>query len=148
MNWFNLKDLEQRLADDNISSKEEFYYLLANFILFAFIYIAAGRSQYDNPGVFVLLILIPAIGLFITFKANQKGDDKDYLKRILSLHWVVGIRVFVFAILFSIPVSFIISFISNAAVRGFLRGGYFAAAGIVFYIYLTRSIKKISNIKH
>jgi hypothetical protein len=147
MNWFNLKDLEKRLAENNVSDKEGFYFLLANWIVFGSFSFAAVTEQYGNPGVMVMLLAIPVISLVIGFKANQKGDGKDFLKRFISLHFVIGIRIIVFIILLALPVGLLGSFISNVMIRQFLFGGFIATAGIIYYWYLARSIKNISSTK-
>ncbi len=147
MNWFNLKDLEKRLAENNVSDKEGFRYLLANWIVFGSLSFAAVTEQYGNPGVMVMLLAVPVISLIIGFKANQKGDGKDFLKRFISVNFVIGIQFIVFTILFAIPVGLLGSFISNVIIRHFLFGGFISASGITYYWYLARSIKKISSTK-
>jgi len=144
MNWFNLKDLEKRLAENNVSDKEGFYYLLANWIVFGSISFAAITEQYGNPGVMVILIVIPVVSLTLGFIVNQKGDGKDFLKRFISVHFLVGIRIIVFAILIGLPIDLLGSYILKV-IRHILFGSFIAAAVIAYYWFLARSIKRISH---
>ena len=120
---------------------------MANFIVFGLTSFMAINVYHDDPGIIFLLILIPVVGLILTFKANQIGDGKDYLKRFISLHFVIGIRFYVFTILFMIGAGFLVSFIPNQVIKGFLFGGLIAAFGIGFYYSLARSIKNVSKPK-
>jgi hypothetical protein len=144
MNWIDLKDLEKRLAENSVSDKEGFRYLLANWILFGSLSFAAVTEQYGNPGVMVILLLIPVISLIIGYRANQKGDGKEFLKRFISVHFVAGIRIIVIAILLSIPAGLLGSVIPEGITRRLLFGTIILTTGISYYWIMAGSIKKIS----
>lgn len=110
MNWFNLRDLENRLIESEVSDKEGFYYLLANLILFGLA--SYGTVESYNHGAFLfveiaVMVFITIVGLNYTFKANKSGDGQDYFKRFLSLYFVIGIRLAVFILLLAIPAGFL-----------------------------------------
>src|SRR5690606_35581223 len=90
-------------------------------------------------------IIVPVIGLFLTFNANKKGDGKNYLIRLISLHFLIGIRYFILTLLLAIPVGLITSLIPDQAVKGFLHGGFVAGMGIAFYYSLASSVRRVSK---
>lgn len=147
MNWLNLKDLKTRLSKGEISEKDGFHYLLANFLVFGTSAFLTLYESYDDPGVLVVFILLPVIGLVLSFNANQKGDGKDFLKRFISLHFVVGIRFYLIAILFVAIMALVLPYISSAVAKGFILGGGIVAIGVGFYSTLSRSIKQVSLTK-
>jgi len=155
MNWFNLEDLENRLVENKVSDKEGFNYLLANLILFGLASYVASDSYNHRAFLLIEIILMIAItvgGLNLTFKANENGDGNDYLKRFLSLYFVIGIRFVVFTFLLAIPVGIIGYFIfggevTDKTVHDLLNVGFLSGITIVFYYFLVRSFKKVAQHK-
>ncbi|HEX6981737.1 MAG TPA: hypothetical protein VF181_03155 [Balneolaceae bacterium] len=153
MNWFNLRDLENRLSDNNVSDKEGFYYLMASFILFSLISYGSSSDYYNNDTFLfaevALVLLITVVGLNLTFKVNQKGDGKDYLKRFLSLYFVIGIRLFVFIMLLAIPVAiFAVVFLeetSGRLIEDYLYISLSTIVGVIFYYLMVSSFKKVAS---
>lgn len=152
MNWFNLKDLENRLIENQVSDQEGFYYLLANFILFGLT--SYGGTQTYNHSAFlyaeiILILIITIVGLNLTFKVNKSGDGDSYFKRFLALYFVIGIRLIVFIFLLAIPVGILayIIFGENSPgemLRDGLFLGFLTAVMTVYYYFIIRSFKKVA----
>ena len=144
MHWISLTALQNKLINNQISEKDGFLFLLANWVFFGMIGFLVADAQHDNPGVLGMLVIIPAIGLIIGYLANQKGDGKHYLLRMISLHWVIGIRFF----LLFFPLAFIMRYtvgtIENIYVKGWVLGFIMIAYGISFYTTIGRSMKRVS----
>lgn len=145
--FIHLKSLIARLQKDELSSLEEMLFLLANWSVFGFLSFIFVNQQYDNPGVILMLTALPIIGLFISYRSNAKGDGKDFLKRLIPLHFNLGLRFMVLSIISLIISAQIGQVIDHPAIKGFFIGGIFFAVILGFYISLGRSISKISTIK-
>ena len=145
MNIINLKDLEIRLSENYVSEKEGFQYLLANWLVFGMIAFGAVDKNYDNPGVMLMLLVIPSMGLLIGYFANQKGDGKDFLKRFIAVHWILGIRFFALLIAGIVLLDLLTDPINSEAIRGWISGLFCIAIGVGFYYSLSRTLRKIAN---
>ena len=117
MIWIDSQELENRLANGNLSDKEGFEYLLANLIMFTLIpYLP--HSDFKNE-LFLWIEAITSI-LFIvilvraTFHINSNGDGKEYLKRFLPLFFVTATRLVVYAIIAAIPIGLIDLFVKKS----------------------------------
>src|SRR5690606_25684346 len=103
---FNIKKLEKLLIEEKITDKQVFNYLLTYLIISAIAASFTSNLPVWLESTQLMVNLIALIwGVRKTFEINREGDNKDYLKRIISLSFVAGIRVGVFA--------FIILFIYN-----------------------------------
>lgn len=145
MNIINLKDLKVRLSENRVSEKEGFSYLLANWLVFGMIAFGAVDKNYDNPGVMLMLLVIPSIGLLIGYLANQKGDGRDFLKRFIAVHWILGLRFFVLLLGGMFLMSYLVSHINNEAFKGWTIGLFCMTVGISFYYTLSRTLRKIAT---
>lgn len=101
MIWFNIKELEKLITDGKMSDKLVLNYLLTYLI---FSVVAGYPSNFDNPlwteWVHLIISLITVIwGVRKTFEINQKGNNRDYFKRFISLSFVTGLRVAALALL-------------------------------------------------
>lgn len=159
MNWFNLKDLENRLIKDEVSDREGYYYLLANLILFGLAPYATSYSYNSSIFSFAEVISVIAITFFgvkLSFKANQNGNGSNYFKRFVALYFVIGIRLTVFTILLAIPVGIVVGIlesstsgelIPNKYVQDTLYLVFYSGIGIVYYYLLVRSFKTVAQSK-
>lgn len=105
MIWFNIKELERKLASNDSSDKMAYQYFLAFLIvtmaLTFFPKAAAGDSAISIVALLVNLVVI-IWGISKTMEINMNGGDKDYLKRFLSLSFVTGARMIVYVIVISV----------------------------------------------
>ena len=145
MHWISLAALEKKLTQNEISQKDSFLFLLVNWMVFGMIGFLVADAQHDNPGVLGMLVIIPAIGLIIGYFANKKGDGKNYLLRMVSLHWVIGVRFFLLFFPLALIMRFTVGTIENIYVKGWLLGIIMIAYGISFYGTIARSMKRVSG---
>jgi len=153
MIWFDIKELERKLKIGDVSESAFFNYLLANLIIFS-IFPYLSTNDYAIKWVIVIEIIIgivvTVVGAKMTFDINSAGDKKDYFERFLSLSFVIGLRLLVFAIIIGIPIAIIFSLLDrnldiNENLKDFLGLGLFTAFGIFYYFMLTNSFKKVSQ---
>ncbi len=102
MIWFKIKELEKLLTEGKLSDKLEFQYLLTSLII-----ITAANYLSDEDPLWALWVhLLISLGAIIwgvrkSFEINQGGDNRDYLKRFISLTFVAGMRIVVFVLFVS-----------------------------------------------
>lgn len=152
MIWFDIKELERGLKNEELSDNTIFNYLLANLIIYSLASYVASNEYKTNTILLLELIVtlsITIIGTKRAFDINSGGDSKDFLKRYLSLSFVSGVRLVVFI---TLPFG-IIKAISNGGMGTkynnnttdlfdiFLTG----VVGLVYYLILTNSFKRVSR---
>lgn len=104
---FNDRTLALRLKNDQLNTREYFWYLLFFLALNFFISLAIPQlvmnlvPQLDSIKfwdfhVFEILLLITAIGTFICYRINQSGDGKAFIERYICLASVILIQTYLF----------------------------------------------------
>lgn len=120
MIWFKIKELEKVLGERKLSDLVAFKYLMAHLLLYALLNNFPAKGEEDPLWSLYaqLFIALAAIswGIGKTFEINRAGDDKDYLKRIVSLSLVASLR--------TIVVFFILAAIMSTAMIFADRMGY------------------------
>jgi hypothetical protein len=153
MIWFDIKELERKLKIGDVSESTFFNYLLANLILFS-IFPYLSTNDYTVKWVIVIEIIIgiivTVVGAKMTFDINSAGDKKDYFGRFLSLSFVIGLRLFAFAIIIGIPIVLVFGLMNrnfdiDENLKDFLKIGLVAGLSIFYYFILTNSFKKVSQ---
>ena len=153
MTWFNIKEVERKIINDELTDKESFDYLLySSVILTFFTYI--GTKEHTNDWLnFLELIISIVITILIlkeTYTINAKGGQKDYLKRYTSLSFVAGIRLVVYAFLVAIPLGIIMAALHGNMEKNQINDEivkliFVSIFGFVYYIQLTNSFKRVNK---
>jgi hypothetical protein len=155
MIWFNIKELERRIVENEFSDKEGFNYFLAFSVLGV---LATYVSTSENFITFIELLIGVAItiwGSYSIFKANSSGDGQDFFKRYFALSWVIGFRLLVFTVIIAIPLFIIYGVVSydfvdtNSGESTSLREDFVtmiisSLILLVYYFLLTNSFKRVS----
>lgn len=167
MIWFSIKKLEQKISSNRLSDREGLYYLLAN-IIFGYMLAILNRSidsvvitatslgshlkavNLSRWVVSVISISIYILAILICYKINSAIDDRDFLKRFFSIHWVVTIRLLVFYYL--VLMLILLVFFDLAKLNSVQKVTIYCAQSIIFYFFYLRlmlkSFKRLkSNIK-
>lgn len=98
----------------------------------------------------IIGIIVTVVGAKMTFDINSAGDKKDYFGRFLSLSFVIGLRLFAFAIIIGIPIVLVFGLLNrnfdiDENLKDFLELGLVAGLSIFYYFILTNSFKKVSQ---
>lgn len=153
MTWFNIKELERKLINDELTDKESFDYLLYSSVLLTF-FTYIGVKEHTNDWLhfleLIISLVITILELKTTYTINTKGDQKDYLKRYISLSFVAGIRLFVYAFLVAIPFGILMVVINEPVEKDqnydeIIKLILISIFGIVYYIQLTNSFKRVNK---
>lgn len=99
MYWWNVSKLAEDLRDGRVDEKERFKYFLATFIAWntvvqLFIYSGVPFSI----GAFIstaVNLTVAVIGIVLCYRANESGDDADFIGRMICLGWPIGVRLVV-----------------------------------------------------
>ena len=80
-----------------VSQFEEFKYILLFTILTTlvsdpFLYIGSSYNQYDAISTF-LILGITISGVYYCYQINKKGDNKEFIVRVMCIGLPAGIRV-------------------------------------------------------
>lgn len=151
MIWFNLKELENRIISDELTDKDGFSYFLASAILGVIgTYLGSQENLITLVGV-IVGILLTIWGSYLIFNTNQSGDGKDFFKRYFALSWVIGVRLFVFALIgtfvFMIVYMVLISpeestYSDSNDLLTMVISSLFV---LVYYFLLNNSFRRVSN---
>src|SRR5215210_2921139 len=119
MIWFNLKQLENKLSDNQVTDKECFTYVLAFCLLSFFvgnIYISTTIELSSRMQLIYLLmgLAVTVIGVKAIFNTNDERDGRDLFKRFFAITWVVGFRYFVLIVVLYVPISLLSTIFSGA----------------------------------
>ena len=159
MNWFNLKELEDKLQKKEVSEKTGFQYLLTWSIFVSIAFYVPDDSSYSGEwwdfSDFILDLAISIGGIILAYRINKNGENSEFLKRFLSLSFVHSIRLVLFvsllALIFKI-VMFVIPIELYLAINGFIENDLShlissLCISLIFYFFLIRSFKRLNNRK-
>jgi ABC-type polysaccharide/polyol phosphate export permease len=153
MTWFNIKEVERKLINDELTDKESFDYLLYTSVLFTF-FTYVGVKEHTNDWLhfleFIITLVITIVGIKATYTINATGGQKDYLKRYTSLSFVAGIRLFAYALLVAFILGIIVATINPHFEKDsnndeIVKLIFISIFGIVYYIQLTNSFKRVNK---
>jgi hypothetical protein len=92
---WNVKALAQDLKAGQVSQKEKMKYFLVTIIVQMLMTSMPAQPslQYGDFIRTVIFIIITAIGIVVCYKANSRGDDKEFVERIICLSLPIGVRI-------------------------------------------------------
>jgi hypothetical protein len=97
MIWFDIKALENKITNNELSDKDGFYYLLAYFI-FTLITLSSVANKFNGWLMLcecAISVLITIWGLRTIYELNNEIDGKDFFKRFFAINWVIGMRILI-----------------------------------------------------
>jgi uncharacterized membrane protein len=153
MTWFNIKELERKIINDELNDKEGFDYLLYSSVFLTF-FTYIGIKEYTNDWLhfleFIISLVITLAQLKVTYNINAKGGQIDYLKRFFSISFVVGVRLFVYAFLVAFILGIIVAIVDPHIEKDpnneeMMELVFISIFGIVYYIQLTNSFKRVNK---
>ncbi len=113
MYFWNITKLKEEIRGGGPSENECFKYLLAFGIFFALLSSAPTSLEKREPALFFLsafaMIGIVIAAVTYCYKMNGGAAGRDFLKRFLSIAWVVGWRALLVA--FPVLIGIIIVFV-------------------------------------
>jgi hypothetical protein len=133
MYWWNASKLAEDLQEGRVDERERFKYFLATFIGWAlvthlFVYYA-GSFEFLRLVPLALSVAAGGLGIYLCYKANKAGDNKDFIGRMICLGWpcafrTIAIGVVMFAIVLVGTSAVDRKTTISEAVGGFLRSSW------------------------
>ena len=157
MIWFNLKKLEDKLANNEVPEKAGYEYLLAWIVFFAIGYSLPDNSSYSHKAwdicEGILKLAMKILMIIMVFRINRNGTNQDFLKRFLSLSFVILLRI---AVLFVLLFGFFrtlmqvisqdayefLSRIFNTDLSDFIIS---ILMTLIYFFLVIRSFRKVNN---
>lgn len=97
MYWWNASKLAADFREGRVDEKERFKYYLATVIAWNIIVqtiFRYGDLSWRAHLLFSLTILIiTVVGTVLCYGANKRGDDTDFIPRMICLGWPIGFRL-------------------------------------------------------
>ncbi|MCC8398054.1 MAG: hypothetical protein LN569_01900 [Rickettsia endosymbiont of Labidopullus appendiculatus] len=95
VNFFNDRELALRFKNNAVSSKERFWYLMINNIIYTLESFLSTKNMYSVSitGLYVM------IGTIICYNTNKAGDDKEFIERYVCIGIIAWIRTLVYIML-------------------------------------------------
>jgi hypothetical protein len=92
---WNVKALAQDLKAGQVSQKEKMKYFLVTIIVQMLMTSMPAQPslQYGDFIRTVIFSIITAIGIVVCYKANSRGDDKEFVERFICLSLPIGVRI-------------------------------------------------------
>lgn len=142
--FVHLRTLTNNLRANRLSELEKMLFLLANWCVFGFLSYVFVMRQYGNPGVIIMMTLLPAIGVLIGYRQYAKANKRQFITHFIPLHFVLGYRFLVLTIFAFLLSSQLGTFIESVPARGFFNGGILMLMILGFYFRLAHHMRKLS----
>jgi hypothetical protein len=110
MNFWNDRELALRFKNNQVPSKERFWYLLITLVLLDLITFTFFNQKNCNKWdtyIDIAGLLFTIIGTFVCYNTNKSGDDKEFIERYICLVIPILARTF----LLCIPLALIMEII-------------------------------------
>jgi hypothetical protein len=114
MHFFDAVGLALRLKDNQVPSREHFYYFLLGVITSSVFYTNFFVHQTSNAYPAELNIydyaadlinIISLYGMFLSYKTNRKGDDLNFTDRFICLLIPISVQAFFFALCATLSIA-------------------------------------------
>jgi hypothetical protein len=111
MYWWNASKLAADFREGRVDEKERFKYYLATVVAWNILVQTVFRYGVVYWGAHLLcaglILIINVAGIVLCFRANQRGDNVDFIPRMICLGWPVGIRLAVIFGAFTLVIVFV-----------------------------------------
>ena len=159
MYLWKVDNLVEDFKSNKVTSKEELKYMLLFTIVITFVTdpIMFYEVSYRTLDIINLITLIgvSCAGIYLCFKNNSAGDDKDFMVRVICLGFPVLVRTLVVAIPIMIVTVEINSFFLNDSVMEdsefdvsattFLEVILTNVITFIYYYYLSIKVKETAS---
>lgn len=157
MIWFRLHKLERKLAKRELSEHNAFRYLMTYLIVLVTLLAVPEITPYSgwnwDISHYIITLLLTIGATYTAFRINEKGDNRDFLKRFISLAFVTGIWVVIGVLLLRLAykiILFVIPLDLFTAINNIITTDLFQWLSsllgiIIFYFLLLKSFKNVQK---
>lgn len=104
MNFINDRELARRLRDKDVPSGERLMYLIMTYAALGIVTSNFYYALIFSPTVDLrdhlsdaLFFLLMVIGTLICYRVNERGDDKEFIERVVCLTVPIAIQTLILA---------------------------------------------------
>ena len=95
MYWWNASKLAKDLREGRVDEKERFKYFLATFVAWSIVVQLSIYSgipcSIDSLIWAAVNVTVIVIGIGLCYRVNRRGDNTDFVGRMICLGWPVGV---------------------------------------------------------
>lgn len=144
MIWINIKELENKISRNELTDKDGYNYLLATLILsiVSILVPTINGWNYESLIHVFLSVIITVLCLRRLYNLNEKADNKDFFKRLISITWVVRVRLIIYYLVFTFIYIQFFS-LSNDKTRGLSLVIFSFILNVLFYYFSINSFKRL-----
>jgi len=109
MYWWKVSALAEDFREGRVGERERFKYYMAFTVLMT---IGIVLASYAGQQFTIVNLALDALGAVVTiggtvlcYRANKRGDNADFIGRMICLTWPIGIKVLVLFVIASIVSS-------------------------------------------
>jgi hypothetical protein len=157
MIWRNIKAVETKIANNELTDREGFQYFLVYFIIMAIPFGSMAKVEsppvWINTASYLLVIFINYWGLSKAFETNNQIDGKDFFKRffaLLCVNFINLLLIVFFYFLFFIILMVVLHFVWHINLTDFKLAtqifGLFNLIAIYLFFYY-KLIRSFNNLK-
>jgi hypothetical protein len=157
MIWFDLKNLENKISNNELTDKDGFSYVLAFFVLSAIgiSFITNSSNGWIKLTQCVISVFITVWGLKTVYEVNNEIDGKDFFKRFFAINWVIGMRLLVITLIFAVIVGIVIGVVSSKngmnltdpnPIKDIVELIFMAMYGLICYLLIINSFRRLKTI--
>jgi len=132
MYWINTKQLKNKLRSGTFSDRDAIPYIIADGVLINLAYLGDSPDTAKSLVVIAVGILAVILGTWFVFNKHDPDSQSSFLKKYISLGWVVSVHCLLLFIPFLIVFAILLAAITGA--REFVFEVAPTAGAIIFSI--------------
>lgn len=152
MYWWNVRQLANDFKEERVSERERFKYVLGTWLAFSAVGFFPGRELGTSELVAgVIGVLVTIVGTTLCYRANARGENRDFVARFLCLAWPLGWQMVAVVVAGLIPLMIILWVVSGPPAETMhwsweaVIGGFGLLMEVVYYIRLRSYISFVAH---
>lgn len=145
MIWIKIKALEEKISKDELTERDGFNYLLINLLYGVAVILVPTINGFNYVTIiqFIINSLILIVFIKKLYRINTSIDDRDFLKRFISISWVVRIRLIFYYLILNIIYFQFFSMSTFTFKNGITLIFISLIINFLFYFFLIKSFTRL-----
>lgn len=151
MIFYNIKELESQLRANTLPQKHAFIYAIILLTLSSLSALSFGSEELADPWtnniqVFLEVIITIGFSLHLYSLCKEFNQEERFFEYYFSIGLVMLVRLFVFALILTIPIGIMSILIFPDGVGDYSLGvelSMTAVIGIIYYYFVMRSFNRV-----
>ncbi|MBP6755070.1 MAG: hypothetical protein KA210_02900 [Bacteroidia bacterium] len=149
MIWIKIKALEEQISKDELTEKDGFNYLLINLLYGVAVILVPTINGFNYVTItqFIINSLILIVFIKKLYRINASIDDRDFLKRFISISWVVRVRLVFYYLILNIIYFQFFSMSTFTFKNGIALIFISFIINFLFYFFLIKSFTRLKLLR-